>query len=77
MSPTQKLTQKQDAGCPADPHTKVYLCASHCNGAEGTHDFGDLLQIQAHSSGRRRNHASTGTHSTLETNKHDRELRSF
>ena len=25
---------------------------NHCNGAEGTHDFGDLLQIRTHSSGK-------------------------
>ena len=42
---------------------------NHCNGAEGTLDSGDLLQVQARSSGKGGTRVNPGTHCTLETNK--------
>ena len=42
---------------------------NHCNGAEGTLDFGDLLQIRTCLSGKGGNQGKPGTHPTFETNK--------
>jgi hypothetical protein len=41
----------------------------HCNGAEGTLNSGDLLQIQTRSSGKGGKRRKPSTHPTLETNK--------
>ena len=43
---------------------------NHCNGAEGTLNSGDFLQIRTRSSGKRGPGARPSTHPTLETNKH-------
>ena len=46
--------------------TRMSGFLNHCNGAEGTLDSGDLLQIQTRLSGKEGN---PDTHPTLETNK--------